>query len=82
MILQVGIQRGDVASGRGLNARPNGGGLAAVAVEPHGADTLVVSAQLLQNFPRVVAADIVGDDNFVGNFQWFQRVADGGYKWN
>ncbi len=51
--------------------------LAAVEREFLHADARVAGGQFLENFPRLVLAAIVGDDDFVGNLQRLDRFADG-----
>ena len=40
-------------------------------------DARVAGGELLQNFPGLVLAAIVGDDDLVGNLQRLDRLADG-----
>ena len=82
MILQIGVQRGDETAVCGLHAGPQRRRLAAVSVEPEGADFRVGRAERLQDFPGVVRAAIVRDDDLVSDVERLQRFADGGHERN
>jgi len=61
----------------GLQSGEAGRALAAVEGKFLHADARVARREFLEDFPRLVLAAIVGDDDLVGNFQRLHGFADG-----
>ena len=67
----------DVFAARRLHAGKAGRRLAAVEREPLHADARVARRQFLEDFPGLVLAAIVGDDDLVRQLERLDRLADG-----
>jgi len=77
VVLQIGVERDDDPSARGLHARPQRRGLAAVKRKPLRADARIGRREFLEDFPGLVPAAIVGDDDFESHLERFHRPAQG-----
>ena len=77
VVLQIRVHGEQIFAARGLEAGETRRALAAVEREFLHTDARVFRRQLFQDFPRLVLAAIVGDDDLVGNFQRLDRLLDG-----
>ena len=77
VVLQIGVERDEVFAARGLQAGKARRALAAVEREPLHADARVARREFLEDFPRLVLAAIVGDDDLVRQLERLDRLADG-----
>ena len=77
VVLQIGVEREEIFAARGLESGKARRALATVEREPLRADARIGGGEFLEDFPRLVPAAIVGDDDLVGNLERLDRLADG-----
>src|SRR5665213_1235835 len=77
VILQIGVEREEIFAARGLETGEARRALAAVECKFLHADARVSRREFLEDFPGLVLAAIVGDDDLVGNLQRLDRRSDG-----
>src|SRR2546425_5453759 len=65
VILQIGVERDEVLPARSLQAGPTCGRLAAVESKTLHPDARVACRKFFEDFPRVVLAAIIRDNDFV-----------------
>src|SRR6266700_7338465 len=76
VILQIGVERDEVLPARSLQAGPTCGRLAAVESKTLHPDARVACRQFFEDFPGVVLAAIIGDDDFVSQVEPVHGLAN------